>query len=266
MNRLLELALWTALVVCLLFFYIPIFTLMAYSFNSGRILSIPFEGLTLDWYRELFEHRRVVPAIINSSLLALFTMLATTTLGTAAAIALMRYRFRGRLGLIALTGAPLVFPQMLLGIVLLLWFSVLGRWLDFHMGIWTAVLGHIVYIAPFVIVIVSVQIAAFDPTLEDAAADAGASPWQIYRYVTLPLLFPGILSAAIFAFLLSWGNFYLTYSLAGSAGTIPTFVFAGIATGSSPLYPALGTLVFLPGLLLVAFAAAALRRMRRRRP
>ena len=109
-------------------------------------------------------------------------------------------------------------------------------------------------------VIVAVQVWNFDPLLEDAARDCGASNWQVYRFVTIPLLWPGIFSAAIFAFLLSWGNFYITYSLAGSTRTVPTFIFSGIAVGSSPLYPAIATVVFVPGLLLVMAAAAVRRR------
>jgi spermidine/putrescine transport system permease protein len=118
-----------------------------------------------------------------------------------------------------------------MGVVLLLWFSVLGRWLDFNTGMVTAIIGHIVYITPFAMIIVAVQVFNFDTSLEDAARDCGAKAWEVYRYVTIPLLWPGIFSAAIFAFLLSWGNFYLTYSLAGSTRTLPTFVFSGIATG-----------------------------------
>jgi spermidine/putrescine transport system permease protein len=118
----------------------------------------------------------------------------------------------------------------------------------------TAIIGHVVYITPFAMVIVAVQVHNFDPVLEDAARDCGATTWEVYRHVTIPLLWPGIFSAAIFAFLLSWGNFYITYSLAGSTRTIPTFIFSGIATGSSPLYPAIATVVFIPGILMVILA------------
>jgi spermidine/putrescine transport system permease protein len=172
-----------------------------------------------------------------------------------AAIVAVRYRFKGRDAFRLLAGVPLAFPQLLLGIVLLLWFSVLGRWLNFNTGIVTAIIGHIVYITPFAMVIVAVQVFNFDATVEDAARDCGAGTWDVYRYVTIPLLWPGIFSAAIFTFLLSWGNFYLTYSLAGSARTLPTFIFSGIAIGSSPLYPAIATIVFIPGILLVMLAS-----------
>jgi spermidine/putrescine transport system permease protein len=245
----------------LVFFYVPIFTLIAFSFQAGRYPTLPFDGLSFKWYGALLENGAARQALANSTLIAAIATVIATAIGTAAAIVAVRYRFKGRRAFMGLAGAPLAFPQLLLGIVLLLWFSVLGRWLNFNTGLTTAIIGHIVYITPFVMVIVAVQVFTFDPTLEDAARDSGASGWQVYRYVTLPLLWPGIFSAAIFAFLLSWGNFYLTYSLAGSARTLPTFVFAGIAVGSSPLYPAIATVIFIPGLVLVILAD----RMRRRK-
>jgi len=254
-NRLIDIVLWGALAAILAFFYIPIFTLIAFSFQEGRFLTLPFDGISLRWYGELFRNSNALNALWNSTLIAAITMLVATSVGTMAAIAAVRYRFKGRQAFQLLAGAPLAFPQLLLGIVLLLWFSVLGRTFNFNTGIVTAIIGHIVYITPFATVIVAVQVHNFDATVEDAARDCGARNWDVYRYITIPLLWPGIFSAAIFSFLLSWGNFYLTYSLAGSARTLPTFIFSGIAIGSSPLYPAIATVVFIPGLLLVILAS-----------
>lgn len=253
-GKLINFVLWGSLAAILIFFYIPIFTLIAFSFQEGRFLTLPFEGLSLRWYGELFRNANALNALWNSTLIAVITTVIATAIGTTAAIVAVRYRFRGRDGFRLLAGVPLAFPQLLLGIVLLLWFSVLGRALDFSTGITTAIIGHIVYITPFAMVIVAVQVFNFDATVEDAARDCGASDFEVCRYVTIPLLWPGIFSAAIFAFLLSWGNFYLTYSLAGSTRTLPTFIFSGIAIGSSPLYPAIATVVFIPGILLVILA------------
>lgn len=260
-DTLINVMLYGVMAAVLLFFYIPIFTLMAFSLQEGRYLTLPFDGISLKWYGELLNSGPALTALRNSTLIAAFATVIATAVGTTAAIVSVRYRFRGKAAFQALTGAPLAFPQLLLGIVLLLWFSVLGRLFGFNTGIVTAIIGHIVYITPFVMVIVAVQVHNFDPQLEDAARDCGASTWEVYRHVTVPLLWPGIFSAAIFAFLLSWGNFYITYSLAGSTRTVPTFIFSGIAVGSSPLYPAIATVVFIPGLILVALAA----RMRRAR-
>ena len=263
-NRLIDLVLWGSLAAIMIFFYIPIFTLIGFSFQEGRFLILPFQGLSLHWYGELFRNASAATALWNSTLIAAIATIFSTILGTAAAIVAVRYRFQGKPAFLGLSAAPLVFPQLLMGIVLLLWFSVLGRWLDFNTGLITAIIGHVVYITPFAMIIVAVQVFNFDPALEDAARDCGAKPWEVYRYVTIPLLWPGIFSAAIFAFLLSWGNFYLTYSLSGSARTLPTFVFSGIATGSSPLYPAMATVVFVPGIVLVMVADALRRRTARR--
>jgi len=246
--------LYGATAAVLIFFYIPIFTLIAFSFQEGRYPTLPFEGVSLKWYAALFENSSAGDALYNSTVIAVVATLFATIIGSAAAIVAVRYRFRFRIPFTGLSAAPLAFPQLLLGIVLLLWFSVLGRTFDFNTGIVTAIIGHIAYITPFAMVIVAVQVFNFDSTLEDAARDCGATTLNVYRYVTLPLLWPGIFSAGIFAFLLSWGNFYLTYSLAGSTRTLPTFVFSGIATGSSPLYPAIATVVFIPGILLVILA------------
>jgi spermidine/putrescine transport system permease protein len=258
--RLANLLLYGSVAVVLVFFYLPIFTLIAFSFQEGRYPTLPFEGVSLKWYGELFRNSGARDALYNSTVIAVVATLFATVIGSAAAIVAVRYRFRWRIPFTGLSAAPLAFPQLLLGIVLLLWFSVLGRQFDFNTGLVTAIIGHVVYITPFAMVIVAVQVFNFDASLEDAARDCGATTLEVYRYVTLPLLWPGIFSAAIFSFLLSWGNFYLTYSLAGSTRTLPTFVFSGIATGSSPLYPAIATVVFIPGILLVILAD----RMRRK--
>jgi spermidine/putrescine transport system permease protein len=263
-SRLANIMLYGAVAGVLVFFYVPIFTLILFSFTESRFLTYPIQSYSLRWYVELLDNRNFWAALRNSAMLAAATTLLATPLGIGGAIAWIRYRFRFRRAFQVLTFAPLLFPQLLLGVVMLLWFSVLGAWLGFSPSLWTAIVGHVVYITPFTIVIIAVQVYGFDDTLEDAARDAGASSWQVFREVTLPLIWPGVFAAAIFAFLLSWGNFYITYSLSGTARTLPTFVFSGIAVGSSPIYPALATLTFVPALLLV-FLADRLRQRAARR-
>lgn len=263
-NAVVDTALVGSVVLLLLFFYAPIMTLVAFSFTSSRVLSFPIEGFSFEWYGELLRKPDFFPAVINSAVVASISTVFASILGTAGAIAWIRYRFRFQNLFRVVTFAPLLFPQLLLGVVMLLWFSVLGNWLGFSNGIVTVVIGHIVYITPFALVIVAVQVYGFDETLEDAARDAGASGWEVFREVTFPLLWPGIFSAAIFAFLLSWGNFYVSYSLAGTARTLPVFVYSGIAVGSSPIYPALATLNFIPALALVGFAEFMRRRALKR--
>lgn len=258
-KRMADIVLYSSVVMVLVFLYIPIATLILFSFTESRFLSWPIPAFSARWYGELLADRDFWAALRNSALLAVATTFFATILGISGAFAWTRYRYRLQWAFRILTFAPLLFPQLLLGVVMLLWFSVLAGWLNFSPGLWSAVIGHVVYITPFCIVIVSVQMHGFDETLEYAAEDAGATRWQILSEITLPLIWPGIFSAATFAFLLSWGNFYITYSLSGSARTLPTFVFSGIAVGSSPIYPALATLTFLPALVLI-FAVDRLRR------
>lgn len=264
--RLVDLALVGSVGAVLVFFYVPILTLVLFSFTSSRFLSWPITDYSLRWYGALLANREFWSALGNSALLASLATLCASALGTLGAFGWMRWAYRLRRAFQVLTFAPLLFPQLLLGVVMLLWVSVLANWTGISPGLWSAVIGHVVYITPFVIVIVAVQMHGFDRSLEDAAADAGASRWQVLREVTLPLLWPGIVSAASFAFLLSWGNFYITYSLSGSTRTLPTFVFSGIAVGSSPIYPALATLTFLPALGLMLGVERMRRRAARRTP
>ena len=256
--------LYGSVAAVLIFFYVPIFTLILFSFSESRFLSFPIEGFSIKWYFALFASREFWPALGNSAILAGASTTIATILGTAGAIAWMRWRFRFQRSFQVISFAPLLFPQLLLGVAMLLWFSVLGGWFDFSPALWTAIIGHVVYITPFALIIIAVQVHGFDDTLEDAARDAGATGWQVFREVTLPLIWPGVMSAAIFAFLLSWGNFYVTYSLAGTARTLPTFVFSGIAVGSSPVYPALATVTFVPALLLLGLADWFRRRAAKR--
>jgi spermidine/putrescine transport system permease protein len=263
-NTLVDVFLIGAVALLIVFFYVPIVTLVAFSFSSSRVLTFPIEGFSLQWYGELFQKPDFLPAVTNSAIVAAISTLFATVLGSAGAVAWIRYRFRFQNAFRVVSFLPLLFPQLLLGVVMLLWFSVLGNWLGFSTGLVTVIIGHVVYITPFALVIVAVQVYGFDETLEDAARDAGASGWEVFREVTFPLLWPGIFSAATFAFLLSWGNFYVSYSLAGTARTLPVFVYSGIAVGSSPIYPALATLNFIPALILVALAEAMRRRALKR--
>ncbi|MBN9221402.1 MAG: ABC transporter permease [Mesorhizobium sp.] len=258
-DRFVDILLVGTMALLILFFYVPIVTLVVFSFTDSRVLTFPIEGFSLEWYGELFRKPDFLPAVANSAIVAAISTVFATVLGSAGAVAWIRYRFRLQNAFRAISFLPLLFPQLLLGVVMLLWFSVLGNWLGFSTGLATVIIGHVVYITPFALVIVAVQVYGFDETLEDAARDAGASGWEVFREITFPLLWPGILSAATFAFLLSWGNFYVSYSLAGTARTLPIFVYSGIAVGSSPIYPALATLNFIPALVLV-FLADFLRR------
>ena len=259
-TRFIDWGLRASVVGVIVFFYVPIFTLNLFSFKQGRYLNLPFEGWTLAWYGDLLTNAEVARWARNSLIIALCATIISTAVGLGTAQSIVRYRFRGKTLFQILAMAPLVFPQLLLGVVLLLWFSVLGNIFDFSNNLTTAIIGHCVYLVPFTTIIIAVQAAGFDPVLEQAAQDFGATRWEVFREVTFPILWPGIFSAAIFAFLLSWGNFYITYSLSGTERALPTFVFSGMALGSTPLYPALASVSFAVGMLLVILAETMRRR------
>ena len=254
------LALYGAVLAVLAFFYLPILALMMFSFTASRLPTLPVADWTLAWYAALLARGDLWPALANTAALATLTTGIATALGVGGAVAWTRYRFRFKRLFQALAIAPLAFPQILLGIALLLWISVAGAWLGVGTSLAAAVLGNVVHATPFALVIVALQRHGLDQTLEDAARDAGASPRQVFLNVTWPLMRPGVSVAAVFVFLSSWGNFHVTYNLAGGATTLPTFVYSGLAAGSTPVYPALATLTFVPALGLLALAEWRRRR------
>ncbi len=159
-------------------------------------------------------------------------------LGVCSALAFARYDWKGRKVFQKVVLLPIFFPQAVLGLALLLWFSSIGITTSWK----TAVFAHMVWIVPIVTLIMSIQVYSFDPALEEAAFDMGASRWQVLREITLPILSPGIVSGAIFAFLLSWGNFPLSLFSTGADQTIPEWLYAKMVSGYTPMVPTLGSL------------------------
>ncbi len=155
---------------------------------------------------------------------------------------------------------PIFFPQPVLGLALLLWFNAIGVQTSWQ----TAVVAHLVWIVPVVTLVISIQVYGFDPMLEEAAADLGASRLMILREVTLPLLWPGIWSGALFGFLLSWGNFPLSLYTAGADSTIPKWLYSKMVAGYTPMVPALGTMSTLAAALLMVLAGLVMVLVRRR--
>lgn len=263
-NSLLDWALVLATLAFIAFLYTPILTLVLFSFSSSRVLTFPIESWSLEWYQQLLQNADFFQSLRASLVVALFTMLIATLLGTGCALAWVRLDFRFKRAAQILGFLPVVFPQLLLGVMMLLWFSIMRNFIDASMGLTTLVIGHVIYVTPFVLILVAVQVYRFDDSIEDAARDAGASEWEVLTEITLPILSPAIVAGMILAFLLSWGNFYISYSLNGSVQTLPIFIFSGIAVGSSPIYPAIASLNFVAALVLVALAEVMRRKAVRR--
>ena len=156
---------------------------------------------------------------------------------------------------------PIFFPQSVLGLALLLWFSALGIETSWK----TAVFAHLVWVVPVVTLVISIQVYSFDPALEEAAFDLGASRWQVLREVTLPVLWPGLFSGALFAFLLSWGNFPLSLYTDGADTTVPEYMYAKMVAGYTPGVPVLGTVSTVGAAILLLGGYAFILLVRRAR-
>ena len=240
--------LWT---VCVLaFLYVPLLAVVLASFSRQRYFQFPIAAWSTRWYEKAAHSLSVRDLVWTSLSVALLVTLFSVLLAFFGALAFARYDWRGRKLYQRLVLLPLFFPQAVLGLALLLWFSVLGVQTSWH----TAVFAHMIWIVPIVILIMSIQVYSFDPSLEEAAYDLGASRWQVLREVTLPILSPGLVSGAIFAFLLSWGNFPLSLFSTGADQTVPEWLYSKMVSGYTPMVPTLGALTMASAALLLLLA------------
>lgn len=244
-------ALWTAAV--LMFVYLPIACGAVASFTRSRYFAVPVSAWSTVWWEKTADSIEIGMIVKNSFLVAGFVTLIAVALAFFGALAFARYEWSGRRWFQKLIMLPIFFPQPVLGLALLLWFSALGIPTSWA----TAVFAHLVWVVPVVTLVISIQVYGFDPALEEAAVDLGCSRLQVLREVTLPLLWPGVWSGALFAFLLSWGNFPLSLFTAGPDSTIPKWLYAKMVAGYTPMVPALGTMSTLGAAAALASAGLA---------
>jgi spermidine/putrescine transport system permease protein len=241
-----------------LFLYAPLFVLVAFSFNRGR-LSATWDGFTLDWYARLVANPALLASLRNSLMVAVATTVLATILGTAGALALHRHRFRARGPLEAAVLLPMVVPEIVLAASLLLLFAALGL----RLGFLTLVMAHVAFSVSYAVVVVRARLAGFDRTLEEAAMDLGAGPWRTLRYVTLPAIAPGVLAAALLVFALSVDDYVVSSFVAGvGSTTLPLHVYSMVKSGISPEINAASTLLLVATSLLL-YAAWRLEQGRR---
>ncbi len=245
--------LWVGTIIALL--YIPIVSVVLVSLANTRYLRFPHRVWTLDAYRDAIDSVTTWTIHLVSLKMALSVVFLAVVLGTLGAMAFARYDWRRRSLFQRLIVLPIFFPQPVLGLALLLSFSALG----ITPGWKTAVIAHAVWIVPIVTLVISIRLFGYDVAQEEAAFDLGASRWQVAREITLPALWPGIFSGALFAFLLSWSNLPLSVFTSGADTPLPVWLFSRTATNYSPLVPAVAVI----GTLLSAFAVVALVLLRR---
>jgi putrescine transport system permease protein len=250
---------WVALGVGLAFLWLPIVLLMVYSFNASRLVTV-WAGFSTQWYGALFRDRQLMEAAWLSLQVAMLAASSALVLGTLAAVALTRYGpFRGRTLFGALLTAPLVMPEIITGLSLLLLFVALSPLVV--RGMLTLWIAHTTFATAYVTVVVATRLAEFDRTLEEAALDLGATPFRTFRDVTLPVIAPALLSAWLLAFTLSIDDLVISSFVTGpGASTLPIVIFSSVRLGVSPKINALATLLVL---VIVAGALASWWAMRR---
>jgi len=230
-----------------LFLYAPILVLVVFSFNRGR-LTAAWEGFTLEWYLKLLDNPQILAALRNSLLIAAAATVACTVLGTAAALAFFRHRFRREAAIDGLITLPIVVPEIVLASSLVLLFGAIGL----RLGFVTVILAHIAFSVSYAVVVVKARLAGFDRSLEEAAMDLGATPWQTFWLVTLPQIAPGVLAAALLVFSLSIDDYVITSFVAGvGSTTLPIQIYSMVRTGITPEINAISTLMLLATSLLL---------------
>jgi ABC-type spermidine/putrescine transport system permease subunit II len=242
------------------FLYVPVLLLAFFSFNESAAGNLPFTGFTLKWYTALFRDYLVIDAFKNSLLVGAVTSLLATIIGTAAAFPLVRSSIRFKEFLRIVFILPIMIPGLLIGIALLVFFSSL---LKLSLSLGTVVIGHVVMTTPFVVLVVAARLVDFNRTLEWAAADLGADPWTTFRYITFPLILPGILAGALFAFTLSLDEFVITLFTIGPQTTLPLYVFSQVKFGVTPKINALATILLFASVTILMTGFYALARLGR---
>ncbi len=243
-----------------LFFYLPIGLLIVFSFNENENVSI-WTGFSFRWYEEMLHDDRILGALRNSLIVAFVSTLVATVLGTMLALALERYKFRGRGALDGIAYMPVIIPDVTMGVMLLIFFfqaiGLIDNWfgLQLKTGLGTITLAHIAFNISFVAIVVRARLAQFDNSLEEAAADLYAGRWQTFRRVTLPLIAPGVAGGALLALTLSLDDVVVTQFVSGSGSTtLPVYVFGLVRRGVTPLINAVSTVMLVASMVLVGIS------------
>ncbi len=239
------------LALLLLFLYLPIAVMVAMAFNRSELYQLPFE-FDLRWFAALPHNQKLLDAGLNTVLIAAANTVIATALGTLAALAFARYSFRGKTLLRLLLLPPITIPWLLIGNSMLVMFF----WVGVGRGLHAMLLGHVALSLPYVIVVVGARLASFGTSLEEAAATLGASPWQVFRRITIPVIAPGLVAAGLFAFAISFDQFVISYFLARPGmTTLPVEIYTAIRKGYTPEINAISTIIIAVSMGLMLLVA-----------
>jgi putrescine transport system permease protein len=251
------------------FLYVPILSMIVFSFNASKLVTVwdAVNSPTLKWYRSLLNNEEILDAAWISLKVALINASGSVVLGTLAGFGLARFtRFRGRFLLNAMATAPLVMPEVITGLSLLLLFVAMEQAIGWPAGrgITTMTLSHMTFSMAYVTVVVQSRLATFDTTLEEAAMDLGARPLKVFFVITLPIIFPAILSGWLLAFTLSWDDLVISSFTSGpGSSTLPMVVFSKVRLGVSPEINVLATLTIGAVTLIIVGVSLWMARSRR---
>ena len=240
---------WLFLVLALL--YVPMASVLLASLSNTRYMQFPHEEWTVEAYGQALASYTTTTLHLTSFRIAFVVVLVSVVIATCGALAFARYDWRGRNVFRRVLLLPIFFPQPVLGLALLLYFSALGITPDWR----TAVFAHLVWIVPIVTLVISIRLYNYDVAQEEAAFDLGATRWQAFREVTLPALMPGIVSGALFGFLMSWSNLPLSMFTSGADTTLPEWLFSRTATNYAPLVPAVAVIATVISALVIIIVA-----------
>jgi spermidine/putrescine transport system permease protein len=233
-----------------MFLYIPIIVLVVFSFNDSKLNAV-WTGFSLKWYKSLAHNAGILEAMKNSLLIAVASTILSVMIGTLAAVGMYRYNFKGKSLVDGMLYIPLVIPEIVMGIALLAFFSMA----KFSMGIGTLILAHVTFSVSYVVAVVRARLDGFDKSVEEAAADLGATPMQTFFAVTLPIIAPGVIAGGLLAFTLSLDDMIISFFVAGpNSMTLPLKVFSMVKFGVTPEINALSTIIMLFTLIIVGFA------------
>ncbi|MQW87617.1 ABC transporter permease [Sinorhizobium saheli] len=244
----------------LFFLFAPIAMIVLFSFHSTPGLVFPMEGFSLRWYSELFANGNFVASLWNSVKVGIFTSIVTTILGTLAALALIRMRGSFRRVFELLNFMPIGLPGLFLGIALVTLFAEIGL----PRSLVTVTIAHVLFTLPFFVETMRSRITYFDASLEEAARDLGASQFQTFRLVTIPILLPTIVGAAILTFALSFDEFIITVFVSGNDTTLPLFIWSMLRRTVDPSINAASVLALALSILVLAAGGLSMWMQRKR--
>lgn len=256
------------LVLGLLFLYLPMVVLVVYSFNASRLVTV-WAGFSTQWYAELFRDKQILAAVWTSLEIAFFSASMAVCLGTVAAFVMTRYgNFRGKTALSSMVTAPLVMPEVITGLSLLLLFVQMAQLIGWpaDRGMVTIWIAHTTFCSAYVAVVVAARLREVDSSIEEAAMDLGSPPVKTFFFVTLPVISPALAAGWLLAFTLSLDDLVIASFVSGpGANTLPMVVFSSVRMGVSPKINALATLIILTVSLVTLLAWYFMRRSEAKR-